>query len=65
MPFAFGLILGFCLGILCMALLFLTRSAEDPTALPVGNPAEEKHPPHSVVSPSEASEASSRSFPED
>lgn len=54
MVFAFGLIIGFCLGVFCMALLFLTKSSETPAPLPADMPAEEKNPPLSAISPSEA-----------
>lgn len=59
MSFALGAILGFCLGVLCMALLFLTRASEAPTPPPADTPVEELNPPHSVVSPSEAPSAPS------
>ncbi len=54
MLFAFGLFLGFCLGVLCMALLFLTRSSEAPPTPLLVNPDEQEEVPHRVVSPSEA-----------
>ena len=60
MTFALGLFIGFFLGILCMTLLFLTKSAEAAIEPPVGKPAaEEKNTPYSVISPSETHSPSS------
>ena len=52
--FAFGLFIGFGLGVLCMALLFLTRSSEAPTDPPLGQGDEQEELPQPLVAPSEA-----------
>ncbi len=62
MSFAFGLFLGFGLGVLCMALLFLTRDSEAPTVPPLDQRDEEEELPQPLVAPSEAP---SRPFPKD
>ncbi len=51
--FAFGLFLGFGLGVLCMALLFLTRASEAPMTPSVIEPTEQEDPSHRVGTPSE------------
>ena len=62
MSFAFGLFLGFGLGVLCMALLFLSRASEAPTVPPLDQRDEEEELPQPLVTPSEAP---SRPFPKD
>jgi hypothetical protein len=52
--FALGLLVGFCLGVLCMAMLFLTRRLEVPTASVRGELPGEENPSHGVVTPSKA-----------
>ena len=52
--FALGLVLGFCLGVLCMALLFVARASDAPTNPILDKPEEQEQPPHRVISPSEA-----------
>ncbi len=62
MSFTLGLFLGFCLGILCMALLFVARASEAPTTPSLVKPSEQEEPPHRVISPSEVP---SHPFPKD
>jgi len=57
MTFAIGLFLGFCLGILCMTLLFLASRAEAPVAGPASKPPEDHHTPHGIAGPSETAAA--------
>ncbi len=52
--FAFGLFLGFGLGVLCMARLFLTRDSEAPTDPPLAQRDEQEELPQPLVTPSEA-----------
>ena len=52
--FAFGLFIGFGLGVLCMALLFLTRDSEAPTVPPLDQRDEEEELPQPLVAPSDA-----------
>ncbi len=52
--FALGLVLGFCLGVLCMALLFVARASEPPMTPSLVTPSEQEESPHHVISPSEA-----------
>ncbi len=54
MSFAFGLFVGFGLGVLCMALLFLTRDSEAPTDPPLGQRDEQEELPQPLVTSSEA-----------
>ncbi len=54
MSFTLGLFLGFGLGILCMALLFLSKDAKAPMVPPAANFAHDKAPPPDAVSLSKA-----------
>ena len=60
--FALGLVLGFCLGVLCMTLLFLARASEPPMTPSLVTPSEQEESPHHVIGPSEAP---SHPFPKD
>ncbi len=60
--FALGLFLGFCLGVLCMALLFVARASEPPMTPSLVTPSEQEDPAHRVIGPSEAP---SHPFPKD
>jgi hypothetical protein len=51
--FVFGLILGFGLGVLCMALLGLAKSPNGPTTPDRDNSAKQKEPSYDVPRPSE------------
>ena len=51
--FFFGLILGFALGVLCMALLVLAKGPDDPATPDRDRSAEQKEPSYEVSRPSE------------
>jgi hypothetical protein len=52
--FTLGLFVGFCLGILCMVLLFQAKASDGPTTVLSATPDEEAHPAHRAINPSEA-----------
>ena len=54
MSFTLGLFVGFCLGILCMVLLFQAKASDESTTVLLTPPDEEAHPAHHTINPSEA-----------
>jgi len=51
--FTLGLFVGFCLGILCMVLLFQAKASDAPTNPILDKPEEQEQPPHRAMSPPE------------
>ncbi len=54
MSFTLGLFVGFCLGVLCMALLFQAKASDAPTAPVSPNPVEQEESPNPMANPSKA-----------